>query len=253
MPTSLEVLLAPAELTGLPQRDLRETVCVVFDILRATSTMMTALANGAREIVPVAEIDEALAMRRKNPDALLAGERHGLRILANQTGSIDFDLGNSPREFTQERVAGKCVVMTTTNGTRALSACASAKTVLLGSFLGLQAAANWIRDVQPRDLLFVCSGTIDQVSFEDALGAGALADLIWPHYIAGNVTDSAQICRQIYQMAKSYLLGAMQSARNGRRLLSNPDLRADVAFSLQLDRVTFLARLMDDGRIRKWG
>src|SRR6185503_15623988 len=105
MTTNLEILFTPAEFATLDQRDLSQTSCVVFDILRATTTMVTALANGAKAIIPVAEISEALAIRRREPEVLLAGERDGLRIRAAQTGSIEFDLGNSPREFRAERVA----------------------------------------------------------------------------------------------------------------------------------------------------
>ena len=85
---TLEVLFTPAEFAALPQRDLRRTVCVVFDILRATSTMVTALANGAAAVLPVAEIAEALAARAHLPDALLAGERDGFRICADLTGGV---------------------------------------------------------------------------------------------------------------------------------------------------------------------
>ena len=118
---SLEVILAPAELPGLAKRDLRDTICVVFDVLRATSTFVTALHHGAKAIVPVSEIAEALALRQQQPDVLLGGERDGVRIRAAQTGGIDFDLGNSPREYTPEKVRGKTIVSTTTNGTRALA------------------------------------------------------------------------------------------------------------------------------------
>src|SRR4051794_3921278 len=97
---TLEVLFTPAEFALLPQRDLSQSVCVVFDILRATTSMVTALANGAKAILPASQIPEALATARANAGALLAGEREGLRIRAAQTGSVDFDLGNSPREFT---------------------------------------------------------------------------------------------------------------------------------------------------------
>jgi 2-phosphosulfolactate phosphatase len=120
MKTSLDVHLTPAEFARLRSRDLSQSVCVVFDILRATSTMVTALANGAAAILPVAEISDALAIRMERPEVLLAGEREGLRILSSSSGGVDFDLGNSPREFTPERVQDKTIVMTTTNGTRAL-------------------------------------------------------------------------------------------------------------------------------------
>src|SRR5215471_21571447 len=96
----LEVLFTPADFENLKQQDLTDAVCVVFDVLRATSSMITALANGAKAIIPVEEISEAVALRRQNSQLLLAGERHGVRIPAALSGGIDFDLGNSPREFT---------------------------------------------------------------------------------------------------------------------------------------------------------
>jgi 2-phosphosulfolactate phosphatase len=250
MPKTFEVLFAPAEVAVLPQRDLSETVCVVFDILRATSTMLTALANGAREIRPVSEIDEALAIRKQNPAVLLAGERHGVRILADQTGSCNFDFGNSPREFTPDRVREKTIVMTTTNGTRALKACSSARTVLIGTFLGLRAVFDWIEREQPRHILFVCSGTVEQASYEDTLGAGALCDLVWSDY-GGSASDSAQIARQIYSASRDDLLTAMQHARNGRRLLAIPELCDDVAFCVQRDSIGFVAALSKEGTVRK--
>ena len=108
--TRLEVVLSPAEFSALRERDLSRSVCVVFDILRATTTMITALANGAKALIPVAEISEALAVRRERPDVVLAGEREGFRIRANLSGGVDFDFGNSPREFTPERVQGKTIV-----------------------------------------------------------------------------------------------------------------------------------------------
>jgi 2-phosphosulfolactate phosphatase len=251
MPTSLEVLFAPAEFLALPHRDLRETVCVVFDILRATSTMMTALGNGAGEIIPVSEIHEALAVRQVKPDALLGGERDGLRIRAHQTGGIDFDLGNSPREFTPALVRDKTIVISTTNGTRALRACAAAKSILIGSFLGLGALAEWIQKAPLPNLLLVCAGTINETSYEDTLAAGALCDLMWSRYQAGQVADSAVIARQIFQLAADDLPGAMQSARNGRRLLSNPELRADVPFCLQRDSLAFVAEMTATGVVRR--
>src|SRR5476649_2263063 len=124
---NLEVLFTPAEFDALASRDSRGTVCVVFDVLRATSTFATALHNGAKEIISVAEISEALEIKKARPEVLLGGERDGVKICAN---GIDFDLGNSPREYTPEKVRGKTIVSTTTNGTRALRACVGAKIIL---------------------------------------------------------------------------------------------------------------------------
>src|SRR5438093_8065255 len=101
MTTSLEVLFTPADFAALEGRDLHETVCVVFDVLRATSSIVTALANGAEGILPVAEITAALRLRAEDPELLLAGEREGLRIGDELTGSMAFDFGNSPREITK--------------------------------------------------------------------------------------------------------------------------------------------------------
>src|ERR1019366_10420122 len=105
----IDVLLSPAELPALARRDLRATACVVFDILRPTSTFVTALQNGAQAVIPVSEIAEAVAFRNKMPDALLAGERDGVKIRAVQSGGVDFGFGNSPREFRPEKVRGQTI------------------------------------------------------------------------------------------------------------------------------------------------
>ena len=249
--TSLEVILSPAEFGSLRQRELSQTVCVVFDILRATSSMITALANGAQAIIPVGEIAEALALREKNSNVLLAGERDGLRIRAHQTGGIDFDLGNSPREFTAERVQGQTIVMTTTNGTRALRACADAKTVLVGSFLNLRATTNWLKEHAPSKLVLVCSGTVEEPALEDAMAAGALCERVWPQYVTGHVSDSAEMVRRLYPLMQANLLDAMKSARNGRRLFSIPELRDDVWHCVQRETVSFAAALFPGGAVRK--
>ncbi len=252
MTRTLEVLFTPAEFTALAGRDLSGTTCVVLDILRATTSMTTALANGAEAIIPVAEIGEALAIRQHRSDVLLAGERDGVRITSDLTGGIDFDLGNSPREFTADKVRGKTIVMTTTNGTRALRACAKAEHVLIGSFLNLRAIVHWIRPRLPPNLLLVCSGTYEQASLEDTLAAGALCEKLWPDYAGGQVADSAEIARRIYPLFQADLLGAMKHARNGRRLLNHPDLHTDVLYCVEREIVTFVAGLHRDGTIRKF-
>ena len=247
----IEVLFTPAEFAALAGRDLSATTCVVFDVLRATSTMLEALANGATAIHPVADIAEALAWKAKSPDVLLAGERDGLRIHAGLTGGIEFDLGNSPREFTTERVAGRRIVMTTTNGTRALKACAHARTVLVASFANLAATADRLLQDAPEHLLLVCSGTGEHTSYEDVLGAGALADRIWPLTVGAKIDDAAQIARNLFRMAEGDLLTAVRHARNGRRLLDIPELAQDVALCLQPDRFGFAAELGVDGAVRR--
>jgi len=247
----LDVLFSPAEFTALARRNLSQTTCVVFDVLRATSSMVTALANGAEVILPVADISEALALKKARPDALLAGERKGHRILRDQTGSVDFDLGNSPREFTADRVRGRAIIMTTTNGTLALRACARAQTTWVGSFLNLGALIAELRRHTPERLVVVCSGTFEEAAMEDTLAAGALCDALWPLYAGGHLTDSAQIARQIHLRLGADPLAAMEHARNGRRLLSQPELRDDVPFCLRRDAVDFATILSAEGGVQK--
>lgn len=250
MKTKLEVLFTPADFEALKARDLKDTVCVVFDVLRATTTMITALANGAVAVVPAVEISEALELHKRYPDALLAGERNGLRIRADLTGGVDFDLGNSPREFTKERVSGRTIIMTTTNGTRALRSAAHAYRVIVGSFVNLAAVAVHVRQCGRENLLVICSGTLEQASIEDAFAAGALCDLVWDRYVPREIADSAQIARELYLAHKTDLLGAMKLSRNGRRLLGISDLAADVEFCLRMDTVSKPALLYHDGTVR---
>ncbi len=251
MMKKLEALFTPADFQTLPQRDLREIVCVVFDILRATTSMITALAHGAEAIIPVAEIQEALHCRQRDPHLLLAGERHGLRIRGDQAHGVEFDFGNSPREFVREKVSGRQIAMTTTNGTRALRACARARTVLPASFLNLEATARWLEENAPPHLILICSGTFEEAAYEDVLAAGALADRLSPAYAGAEWSDAAMMCRQLYVEARHDLVSAIRRARNGRRLLADPDLRDDVAFCLQRDTLTFPAVLNRDGTVTK--
>jgi 2-phosphosulfolactate phosphatase len=245
--TSLEALFAPAEFAALERRDLRETTCVVFDVLRATSSMVTALANGAAAIIPVAEIREALEVHTRDPRVLLAGERDGLRIGGNLTGSIPFDLGNSPREFTRDKVEGRTIVMTTTNGTRALRACARAKTSLAASFLNLRATAEQL--TKARDIILVCSGTFEEAAYEDVLAAGAMCEMLQASHANGAVADSAHMARQLYQLEQANLLAGVSKSRNGRRLFSNPDLQGDIAFCVQRDLFSLVAELGGEGSV----
>jgi 2-phosphosulfolactate phosphatase len=250
MQSDLEVLFTPAEFDALRNRDLSNTVCVVFDVLRATTSMLTALHHGATQIFPVKEIPEALALRRGlGPEALLAGERDGLRIRAAQAGGVDFDLGNSPREFTAERVAGRGIIMTTTNGTRALQACLGARRILAGAFLNIAALAAWIKTKKPPSLLLVGAGTFEQAAYEDTLAAGALSEQVWDQF--SRPGDSAHIAREIYRAGASDLAAAFrQHSTNARRLLANADLRDDVPFALQRDTVSFAAELKNGAVVK---
>ena len=239
----IEVILTPAELPGLKRRDLSDTACVIFDVLRATSAFVTALHHGARAIVPVSEISEALAWQQKQPDVLLGGERDGIRIRAAQTGGLDFDLGNSPREYTPEKVRGKTIVSTTTNGTRALRAASGAKTVLAASFLNLSATARFLHLLSPAHVMLVCAGTRENAALEDVLAAGELCEILMDGTNPHEILDSADISRRTYTQAKANLAATVATSENARRLLAIPELRDDVSFCLQHDIFPIAAQL----------
>lgn len=247
---TLDASFTPAEFATLPRRNLDDTLCVVFDIFRATSTMITALSTGAAAIIPVAEIPEALSFRQRDPTVLLAGERDGVRIRAGLTGGVEFDLGNSPREFTPEKVSGRTIVMTTTNGTRALRACAHAQEVLVASFLNLRATADRIRRERPDHLLLVCSGTFEQAAYEDVLAAGALWELLRRDIPVDEASDSALMVRRLFHAAGEDLIKAASASRNGRRLLAVPELKEDVRFCLRLDAFDRAAALDRNGQVK---
>ena len=238
----IEVILTPAEIALLPARDLSATTCVVFDILRATSTILTALNNGARRVWPVATIEEARALREKSlPDALLGGERRGQRIKG-------FDLGNSPREYTVEAVAGREIIMTTTNGTVALRACAASGEVHIGSLLNLDAlAARLLRTNTPdARLLLVCAGSGTRFSLEDALAAGALISRLTVGLAAAGTEggDAGRTARVAYERYRDELAATLRTTDNGRRL-AELGLEADVAWCARVSVFNELAMMID--------
>ena len=200
----IDVALNPSEIAQLPHRDLSRTTCVVFDVLRATSSMITALAGGAREIYPVCTIEEARALKVEMPHALLGGERDGELIHG-------FDVGNSPFEY--RGLTGRTIITTTTNGTVALRACESAETVLVGAMLNLTELADEIIWREPEDLLLVCAGTFEEFALEDAWAAGRLIDAL-PD---ADLTDSARAAVAITRLFPNPL-DALRAARNGRAL-----------------------------------
>lgn len=251
----LNVLLSPEEQLALVGRDLGRTSCVVFDVLRATTTLLELLAQGATAVRPVSEIAEAVACRRQDPRVLLAGERDGLRISAAQAEGMEFDLGNSPREPRRDRVAGRTVVMTTTNGTRALQSCSRAATVWVAAMTNLTATVQGLIAAPTPEILLVCSGTGSGVALEDVLGAGALIErwleLSGERGIPVQLSDAARATLDVFRAHRSDLLGAMQYASNARRLLQIPELAGDVTACLEVDRHAFAARLGTDGLIRR--
>jgi 2-phosphosulfolactate phosphatase len=234
----IEVILTPAEIALLPGRDLGGTVCVVFDVLRATSTFLTALANGARRIYPVTGVAEAAELQKRWPQALLGGERGGIRLAG-------FDLGNSPREYTAGRVRGRDIIATTTNGTVALRACAHAGAVHAGALLNLDALAAHLHGSHPRieRLMLVCAGTGAQFALEDGFAAGALLARL-KDAPAG---DAGHAMRALYERSAGRAESLLRDSANGRRL-HEIGLGEDVAYCAAIGAVDTVA-LMRDGAL----
>lgn len=200
----LDTVLGPAEIDSLPNRDLSDTVCVVFDVLRATSSMITGLAHGVEEIYPVTSIDEAVALHSKIPDALLGGERHGEHIEG-------FDLGNSPLEY---RALGQArVITTTTNGTVALRACAQAKQVFAGALLNAAAVVRLLASAE--NILLVCAGTFRDPALEDMVAAGLVAS----SFPGAIFSDATQAVLALWQRHRENLYEALALSSNGQVLL----------------------------------
>jgi len=166
MPT-IRAALLPDHLASF---QLSGAVAVVIDVLRATTTISHALEHGALCILPVASIDSARMIAHDRTGTLLCGERGGIK-------PEGFSLGNSPAEYTLDSVGGRELVLTTTNGTRALHMCDDAHEILTASITNLDAIARELTR-RENDIVLVCSGTDGRFSLEDGIAAGLLAEAI---------------------------------------------------------------------------
>jgi 2-phosphosulfolactate phosphatase len=211
-------LLAPAALAG--------ATALVIDVLRASTSIVTALANGCLGVVPVGDPAEARERAAATPGALMAGERRGEPLAG-------FDLGNSPLEFTRARVGGRLVFLTTSNGTGALLAVRAAAAVGVTAFVNLSAAADWAAAGR-RDVVVACAGERGARSLEDEVCAGLLVERVLaaaPAAIAGPAAEEAA------RQARSYGadLGRLARDSSWARHLVARGRAGDVAACLTLD------------------
>jgi 2-phosphosulfolactate phosphatase len=229
----VEVILHPAEFRDFAACAHPGTVCVVFDVLRATSSMVTALANGVSALLPVASVEEAFLLKNRTPGALLGGERHGDRVQG-------FDLGNSPAEYCQQQ--GATIVMTTTNGTGAVQACKGAECVLIGALLNLDAVARVVARAGAQRLVAVCAGTGPALALEDVWAAGALLN----HFLDParfEWGDSARCAHALYSQWPN-ASAALRASSNGRALLAK-GRAVDVDWCACLNRFDVVGELRD--------
>lgn len=231
MSKKIDVCLSP-ELLNL--FNLKGKIVVVVDVLRATSCMVTALAEGVEEIYPVASLDECLSLKSKG--YLTAAERGGQQV-------DGFDLGNSPLSYLNKSFEGKKVAVTTTNGTLAITKSAPyAKSVIIGCFLNLTAVADYLR-AQPEDVLVLCAAWKGKVNMEDTLFAGALISKLSGEYELE--CDAPLASKTLYEAVKNDLYGYMQQASHARRL-SKFGVDDDIRFCLIADQYSHIPILKGD-------
>ena len=219
MQRKIEVCLTPALINLYT---IEDSIVVVIDILRATSSIVYGIDNGARAIIPVAQVEDCLNYADKG--FLLAAERNGEVVEG-------YDFGNSPFSYTADKVAGKTVVLTTTNGTKALHLAKKAHQVVIGSFLNLQSLCEWIK-LQDRNVLLLCAGWKDQFNLEDTLFAGAVVQQLRSSF---ELYDDASVAAEdLYTLAKDNLRAYVGKSSHSHRMVAL-NIEEDVKFCLQLN------------------
>jgi 2-phosphosulfolactate phosphatase len=204
----VEVCFSPAI---YPAFDNRDAIVVIVDILRATSAIITAFMNGANRIIPVATLEEAKVYKEKG--YMVAAERDGI--------VRDFaDFGNSPFNFTRERINGKDIVYSTTNGTQSIMMASNSFRVLIGAYLNLNSLAQYIIR-KNHDLLILCAGWKNKFNLEDSLFAGALAELVLNNNNFYTICDSTLASIDLWNLARKDLMAYIDKVAQRHRLKKN--------------------------------
>jgi len=211
-----------------PKAVKRGDLIIAVDVLRCSSSIVNALANGVKAVIPTETLKEAYTLRKQYPDYLLAGERKGRKPKG-------FDLGNSPLEFVRGVVGGKTLLMTTTSGTAALARCCKAEHVLVGAFLNAAAVAGKAVELARKkgvNVLFVLAGEKGLFSLEDFLCAGAIAS----RFPSGGLELSDKTLSAVFafEHAKHALVDCVMKSRHAGHL-AKLGFEADVVFSCKLN------------------
>jgi 2-phosphosulfolactate phosphatase len=196
------------------ENSLKGKSVVVIDVLRASSTIVTALNNGARAVIPVADMAEAgkISAHMDQDLTVMGGERGGIRI-------DGYALGNSPTEYTPEVVQGRTVILNTTNGTRAITDARRATEVAIGSFLNISEIIRFVFQAE-KDVAIVCAGSDNRVALEDVLCAGLILHQLWDGSEPEDRTDAAHIAFSLYAQDRDRLADAVARSNHGQRLIS---------------------------------
>lgn len=233
--STLDVILTPNLLSLYP---LEGKVVLVIDVLRATTTMTVALDQGAEKVIPVESIEECLSYQGK-PNHILAGERGGQKVEG-------FNYGNSPFEFMDGVVKGKTLVLTTTNGTRAIEMSKGAYKVIVGGFLNFTALTKWII-AESRDTLLLCSGWRDKFNLEDTVFAGAIVHHLKEFFLVDS--DAAFAAEKLYLNSRRNMLHFMKQSSHYRRL-ARFGVVNDIKYCLRPDLTNVVPVLKGNALVR---
>jgi 2-phosphosulfolactate phosphatase len=230
----IEVCLTPALWY---QFDATNKNVVVIDIIRATSTVATAIYHGVQKMIPVETVEEAESFLSKG--YLVAGERDGYKI-------PHFQFGNSPYEFMGEDVRGKSIIHTTTNGTRCVLMAKGARNIVAGSFLNLHSIVNWIKK-ENRDTILFCAGWKDHYNMEDALFAGSVVRELNDDF---RILDDATLStKMMYRYIRANMLRSVKQAQHFKRL-AKLGIEKDIKFCMGHHRYDVVPVFDGEGFVR---
>ena len=225
--------------SNVSDADLRGRTVVVIDVLRACSTIVTALSRGARAVLPVPDMAEAGKIAGNlDPDVYrLGGERNGEKIEG-------YHLGNSPLEYTQDEVEKRDVILNTTNGTRALSHATEAKHLVAACFLNADRVVDFVQEADDA-VTIVCAGRQNRLALEDTLCAGLLLDRLWSSQKPDVVTDSAHTAFTLYDTDRTHLSSALRGANHAEELVRQ-GREEDLSYCFQFDECSVLPYYTDN-------
>jgi len=230
--------------SNVSEEDVRNRTVVVIDVLRACSTIVTALNHGARAVLPVADMAEAGKIASNlDPDVYrLGGERDGEKI-------DGYDLGNSPAEYTPDVVDNRDVILNTSNGTQALSRATPAKHLVAACFLNAGRVVDFVR-ANDDEVTIVCAGRQNRLALEDTLCAGLLLERLWDREEPDVVTDSAHTAFTLYETDRDDFRAALDGANHAERLVQQ-GFAADLDYCFRIDDLPVLPYYTDN-RMRRY-
>lgn len=218
--------------------EVRDKIVVVIDVLRAGSTIVTALKNGAKGIIAVADMSDAsrIAQNLDSSSYLLCGEREGLKI-------DGYHLGNSPFDYLPETVEKKTLILNTTNGTKAIDRCGSADRVFIGTFLNISALTDVLKKAD-KPVTLICSGWKNRLSFEDLLCAGMILHLLCDGTLPDDAPDGARVAFALFETYGSNIKNAVKSSNHAHRLI-DLGFEKDIEYCCQIDTTAIVPEMHD--------